>query len=98
MRQFAIISLAKPTEESRVAEILSAHNIQIYDRYAPRAWFVRYEGTSGELTDIIWPDEDSPEEYAMPSGIVIRIPTDGFNGFASTDLWEWLGDPFDDLI
>ena len=30
---------------------------KVYERYASMVWFVRYQGTTDELVDLLWPDE-----------------------------------------
>ena len=61
----------------------------IYTPYAPKAWFIDFEGTTNELTDLIWPDDFDEDTHPLPAGIVTRM--DRYNGWASPDLWEWLG-------
>ena len=60
----------------------------VYDDYAPQAWFVRFDGTARELTDLIWPDDVDEESHPIRDGVVIEMSQ--VNGFASGDLWEWL--------
>lgn len=61
---------------------------KVYDKYAPMAWFVDYEGTTDDLVDLIWPDEQKAEACAFVDGIVVSAG--GLAGYASNDLWEWL--------
>ena len=59
----------------------------IFDTYAPAAWFVDFDGTGDELSDLIWPDG---EESLSPisTGIILRVSA--HCGYASNKLWEWL--------
>ena len=61
---------------------------KIYDKYAPKAWFVDYDGTTDDLMDLLWPDEQKAEAFAFVDGIVVSAG--GLTGYASNDLWEWL--------
>ena len=61
----------------------------IYTQYAPRAWFVDFKGTTDELTELIWPEEFDEDAHPLPEGFVVRLHR--YNGWANSDLWEWLG-------
>ena len=84
---YAVVPLAG--DASKLPDGLKSHFSVINEQYAPKAWFVVFEGTTDELTDIIWPEEEDKDDYVMPVGIVIRM--DRYNGLASNQLWEWLG-------
>ena len=59
----------------------------VLDEYAPRVWFVAFDGTTAELTDLIWPD-DKEDDSPIGPGIVIAI--NHRNGYSRMTLWEWL--------
>ena len=84
---YAIVAFAG--DEPRLPDGVKEHLRNINDQYAPTAWFVTFDGTADELTDLIWPDDFDEAEHPMPEGIVIRVSA--HNGFASKRLWEWLG-------
>ena len=77
------------SESQELPDTIKNRNLPIYDDYAPHVWFVSFDGTTNELTDLIWPDDHMEESHSIPEGIVIRMRW--YNGFASTGLWEWLG-------
>ncbi len=56
--------------------------------YAPPVWFVDFEGTSDDLSDLIWPDDNDPGDFGR--GIILSASDR--SGFASTRLWDWLKD------
>lgn len=98
MKQYAIIPVADPVRPDALVSLLKEHNVEMYDHYAPRVWFVKYNGTVQQLTDLLWPDDQPADQRVIFLGVVLRIPIEGSNGFARTDLWEWLESPFDDLV
>lgn len=61
---------------------------KVYDKYAPMAWFVEYDGTTDDLGDLLWPDEQEAGACAFVDGLVVSAV--GLAGYASNDLWEWL--------
>ena len=75
-------------DEPRLPDEVKSRLRNINDQYAPAAWFVTFDGTADELTDLIWPDGFDEDAHPMPEGIVIRISA--YNGFASERFWEWL--------
>lgn len=85
--RYAIVSLADGGSLPR--RVRDRRGVDVYDDYAPHAWFVSFDGTARELTDLVWPDEMPDDQYEISSGIVIPIPKT-FNGYASFDLWDWL--------
>ena len=60
----------------------------IYNFYGPHAWFVKFDGTASELSDLIWPDDKDSSEYKIQHGMI--FPVKAYNGFAAESLWEWL--------
>ena len=70
---------------------------KVYGFYEPCAWFVEFDGTARQLTDILWPDETPEDEYDIPVGIVIRLLKNTYNGWTSPDFWEWLDPSFDEI-
>ena len=81
---YAVISFSDGAELPAKAQNAAKH---IFDLYAPRAWFMEFDGTSYELTDLIWPDG---KEESSPAGKGIVILIENQNGYASGSLWEWL--------
>lgn len=75
-------------DEPRLPDEVKSRLRNINDQYAPAAWFVTFDGTADELTDLIWPEGFDEDAHPMPEGIVIRISA--YNGFASERFWEWL--------
>ena len=59
----------------------------IYDDYAPRAWFVSFDGTAKQLSDKLGFTIREGNEKPI-TGVVTGI--DGYYGFGSKDLWVWL--------
>ena len=84
---YAVVPLAG--DDPKLPDGLKSHVSIMNEQYAPRAWFVAFNGTTDELTDLIWPEQVDEGDHPMPLGMVIRM--DRYNGFASTQLWEWLG-------
>ena len=81
---YAVISFSDGAELPANAQNAAKH---IFDLYAPRAWFMEFNGTSYELTDLIWPDG---KEESSPAGKGLVLLIENQNGYASTSLWEWL--------
>ena len=52
MKQYAIIPVADPVRPDALVSLLKEHNVEMYDHYAPRVWFVKYNGTVQQLTDL----------------------------------------------
>lgn len=84
---YAVVALGG--DDPRLPDEVKSRLRNINDQYAPTAWFVTFDGTADELTDLIWPDDFDEAAHPMPEGIVIRIAA--YNGFASQRFWEWLG-------
>ena len=81
---YAVVALGDGAElPERVREVSKA----IFDLYAPRTWFVAFEGTTDELTNLLWPDD---EEGSSPAGAGLVLPIETRSGYASAKLWEWL--------
>ena len=80
---YAIVSLEKG---SKLPEI--GKKADVFDKYAPFAWFVSFNGTANELTDLLWPDG---KEDASPVKDGAILPIRGaVGGYASEELWDWL--------
>ena len=84
---YAIVSLSG---EGKLPETARKECSAVYDKYAPRAWFVLFDGTTKELTDLVWPDDQDDESFSIPAGIVVRLTRTNNNGFASYNLWDWI--------
>ena len=65
-----------------------SHLKPIYDFYDPYAWFVTFDGTASELSDLVWPDDMDESEYEIQHGMI--FPIRAYHGFAAEALWEWL--------
>ena len=52
---------------------------------APAAYFVSFKGTTRELSEAIGYGDDEDV------GLGIVIPVSNYFGYASAELWEWLG-------
>ena len=58
--------------------------LHVYKDYAPKIYFVTYQGTARELSDLIGYGNDSE----IGVGLVMHL---GNNfGYASSTLWEWM--------
>lgn len=80
---YAIVSLEQGGELPKISKITD-----VFDQYAPFAWFVSFNGTVDELTDLLWPDG---KEDASPVKNGAIIPIKGaVSGYASEELWDWL--------
>jgi hypothetical protein len=80
---YAIVSLEKGSELPKNHRLSDS-----FTEYAPFAWFVSFNGTEDELTDILWPDG---KENASPVKSGAIFPIKGtVNGYASEELWDWL--------
>ena len=74
-------------DEGKLPNSVRKASRAVFDLYAPYAWFVAFDGTAGELADLIWPDD---EETSSPAGLGVVAPIDNYSGYASQELWEWL--------
>ena len=81
-----IYAVAALSDSAELPDSILRLDLPTYREYEPRVWFVVYDGTASELTDIIWPDHG--RNYTIPYGIV--LPVRSSNGFASGRLWEWI--------
>ena len=81
---YAVLSLE---EDGKLPDSVKKAATAIFDDYAPRAWFVAFDGTTTELNDLLWPDD---EEDSSPVGNGVVLPVIRHAGYASDDLWEWL--------
>ena len=70
---YALISFESKAElPGRVKTAAKA----VMDMYAPYAWFIDFDGTTDELTDLIWPD-DGELPGPVPSIYCIGPSNDG---------------------
>ncbi len=60
--------------------------VQVCDVHAPDIYFVTYSGTARELSEELGYGDGSD----IGSGFIVRV-SGGYYGYASRDLWEWLG-------
>lgn len=81
-----------PTEDS---ERLERVVLKIFpterDRYVlpnKAACFVRYDGTSAELTSLLDLEGNQNKEDRPCPAVIMAVTT--YGGFAPTSLWEWL--------
>lgn len=78
-------------ESTRLNSAVEA-NVGASDRYklqADRGWFVRYEGTTRELSDKIGLTGQAKGEQS-PVGSGLIVPVSNYYGRGSTEMWEWL--------
>lgn len=62
----------------------------VFADYSPRVWFIDFNGTTRELTDLIWPD-DKEDLSSIANGAVVQIDKESkYSGYASEELWAWL--------
>ena len=64
---------------------IDALGVPVCDVEAPAAYFVWYDGTTRKLSEAVGFGNDGD----VGSGVVIRVAN--YFGYASTELWEWLG-------
>lgn len=92
--EYAIVSLS-PNKGKKLAEkVTSGAELRVlFDEYAPHVWIVSYKGTLGQLTDLLWPDDDLKKDYeVLPAGLVIKLKGRNISGYAASELWETLKD------
>ena len=76
--------IEKLKNEGSVSQPLSP--IPVYSDYAPKAYFVGYNGTSRELSEKLGYGGES--ENLIGLGIVVEIRN--YYGYASQTLWDWM--------
>ena len=72
------------SEEPNVLNRIREIDKGAYDSYAPKAYFLRFGGTSESLAKTLGFSTHTDKI----SGVVLRI--NDYYGFANKDLWEWL--------
>ncbi|MCY3986450.1 MAG: hypothetical protein OXF23_05350 [Candidatus Dadabacteria bacterium] len=95
-----IIVAPKDVDNDRVSEFLDAQSLKgnlkvIFNGYAPRLWFISYNGSTQQLADVLWPDGFEENEFAIKEGFVVQIVGKTINGWADEELWELLADGSD---
>ena len=68
---YAVVPLAG--DDPKLPDGLKGRVKIMNERYAPKAWFITFDGTTDELTDLIWPEEMDEDDHPMPLGMVIRM-------------------------
>lgn len=80
-----------PTEDAERLATLVTKSFEEKDRFilpGKQACFVKFSGTTKELSDVLDLAGDVKKED-RPCPAVITIVT-GYGGYAPTALWEWL--------
>ena len=70
--------------EDEFSRAISGVDSSAYTGYAPKVYFVQYNGTANSLAEKV----GFSGETKSVAGVVIQAS--GYFGFASPDLWEWL--------
>ena len=93
---FAVVGLESVDDrraEEQFGKLAKQGVSVLYRGYAPIMWLVSYQGTAGQLANLIWPNGTPEDDYAISAGIVIRIPHGrNVNGFAANDMWDLFKD------
>ena len=87
--KYLIVALEPPLDSEKAWAQVRLHCTRVYGHYAPHAWFVEYDGTVKDLTDLLWPDEDTAK-HGFEAGFVVSVKRGGGTGFAAKSLWDWL--------
>ena len=93
MNHYILVALAD-VQKDEMALFLSrlhGHGLTVvYDGDAPRLWLVSYSGTPRQLADLLWPDDRDPEEYELPTGLVVEARPGSMNGYTANAFWRLL--------
>ena len=79
---FAVIPFDDPAYD--LLERVQRVDQSAYVSYAPRVYFVRFDGTAASLAAAIGFTAESNQQIGL------ILPTKGGFGYADSDLWDWL--------
>lgn len=88
MKKYIVVALRKPKDEDKAVETLKRYCPRVYEVYAPRAWFVEFDGSVNELVDNLWPDDDI-HRNGFDVGYIAQAKPKG-SGLVARSLWDWL--------
>ena len=86
--RYVVVALRTPLDKEKATATLERYCSRVYSVYAPRAWFVEFDGSVNELADYLWPDEDLTSR-GFDVGYIAGAKPNG-NGLVARSLWDWM--------